>query len=81
MGQELAEGKGLILDRRIAGDRDFLMDIRNHKFEYDELIAIAIEKEAKMKEAIAKSTLAEHINKDLINEILIDIRKNMYKMQ
>jgi len=81
MGQELAEGKGLILDRRIAGDRDFLMGIRNHKFEYDELMAIVTEKETKMKEAIAKSTLAEHINKDLINDILIDIRKNMYKMQ
>lgn len=78
MGQEIAEGKGIILDRREAGDREFLMNIRNHKYEYDELMEFVKEKKAKMDEAIAKSNLPEHIDKDLVNDILIEIRKNAY---
>ena len=80
MGQEIAEGKGIILDRREAGDREFLMNIRNHKYEYDELMKIVNDKKAKMDEAIAKSNLPDHIDKDLINDILVEIRKNAYNI-
>ena len=78
MGYEIATGQGVILDRRIAGDRDFIMDVRHHKFEYDELMAIILEKEKKLKEAIEKSTLPEHIDVNLVNDILIEIRKKYY---
>jgi len=78
MGKEIANGEGIILDRRIAGDRDLLMDIRHHKYEYDELIEI-IEKEKKeLTEAMAKSTLPEHIDVNLVNDLLIEIRKKYY---
>lgn len=56
------------------------MDIRNHKYEYDELMKIVNDKKAKMDEAIAKSNLPEHIDKDLINDILVEIRKNAYNI-
>lgn len=80
MGQEIAEGKGVILDRREAGDRDFLMNIRNHKFEYDELMEIVLKKKEELDKTIENSTLSEHINQDFINDILIDIRNNFYNM-
>lgn len=78
MGQEIAEGNGIILDRREAGDREFLMDIRNHKFEYDELMNIVHEKQLEMEKAIKESTLPEHIDRGLVNDLLITIRKNAY---
>ena len=80
MGCELAEGKGLLLDRNEVGDRDFLMKIRNHQFEYDELMEFVIKKQNEMNEAMKTSTLPEHIDIDLVNDILIDIRKNLYKL-
>ena len=78
MGKEIAEGKGLILDRREAGDRDFIMDVRHHKFEYDELMEILKNDEAEMNKAIESSTLPEKIDINFVNDILIDIRKKFY---
>lgn len=80
MGREIAEGKGIILDRREAGDRDFIMDVRHHKFEYDELIDIVTKEEKALNDAIAKSTLPEKIDANLVNDLLIEIRKRYYGM-
>lgn len=79
MGQEIAEGRGIILDRRESGDRDFLLDIRNHKFEYDELMDMVNKKQREMEIAIQNSSLKEHIDRNLVNDLLIDIRKEFYK--
>lgn len=78
MGKEIADGNGIILDRREAGDRDFIMDVRHHKFEYDELMDILKNDEEALNKAIANSTLPEEIDVDLVNDILIDIRKKFY---
>lgn len=78
MGKEIANGDGIILDRREAGDRDFIMDVRNHKYEYDELMEIVNKDEKELNEAIAKSTLPENIDFNLVNDLLIDIRKKFY---
>ena len=78
MGKEIANGDGIILDRREAGDRDLLMDIRHHKFEYEDIMALVTKEEAELNEAIAKSTLPEEIDVDMVNELLIDIRKKYY---
>lgn len=79
MGKEIANGDGIILDRRVAGDRELLMDIRHHKFEYDELMEIVSGEEQELNDAIAKSKLPEHIDVSLVNDILIDIRKKFYQ--
>ena len=78
MGKEIANGDGIILDRREAGDRDFLMDVRHHKYEYDELMSIVEKEEKELTEAMKKSTLPEHIDVNLVTDILIDIRKKYY---
>lgn len=78
MGKEIANGDGIILDRRIVGDRDLLMDIRHHKFEYDEIMSLINKEEEELKKVIANSKLADKIDVNLVNDILIDIRKKFY---
>ena len=78
MGKEIAQGNGIILDRREAGDRDFIMDVRHHKFEYDELMEIITKEEKELNDAIAKSALPNEIDANVVNDILIDIRKRYY---
>lgn len=76
MGQEIAEGKGIILQR--TDDKEFLMNIRNHKYEYDELMEkIDADKEA-LDRAIANSTIKETIDVDFVNDLLIEMRKKAY---
>ena len=76
MGKEIAEGRGIILNR--TEDRELLMNIRNHKFEYDEIMAMAdVDKEA-LDKAIAESTIRETIDVDFVNDLLVDIRKKAY---
>ena len=80
MGKEIANGDGLILDRRVAGDRDFLMAVRNHQFEYDELMEIVNKDKANLDEAIEKSSLPKKIDESFVNDLLIDIRKKAYQL-
>ena len=80
MGKEIANGDGIILDRRVAGDRDLIMDIRHHKFEYDEIMEILTKEEKELNEAIANSKLPEEIDVNLVNDLLIEIRKKYYGM-
>jgi hypothetical protein len=76
MGKEIAEGQGVILER--TWDRDFLMDVRNHKFEYDELMEIVERDNKALDEAIANSNIKESIDVNFVNDLLIDIRKKAY---
>ena len=80
MGKEIANGDGIILNREEAGDRDLIMDIRHHKFEYDEIMALGTKEEEELNAAIASSKLPEEIDFGLVNDILIDIRKKYYGM-
>ena len=77
MGLEIAKtGKVQIYRKGI--DADFLLDIRNHKYEYEYLIEELEKKKEELDEAIANSTLPEHMDAEKMNQILLDIR---YKYQ
>ena len=56
-------------------DRDFLLDVKNHKYEYDDVINMLDEKKRIMDDAISKSVLPEDIDINVVNDILINIRK------
>lgn len=75
MGIELAKTGELNVDREKTGDRQFLLDIRNHKYEYDYLIDYCEKKKAEMDEAIKTCNLPEEIDKDFVNELLIRVRQ------
>ena len=78
MAGEIAEGKGMILQR--TWDRQFLMDVRNHKFEYEEIIERLEEEKELMNQLMEHSTIREHIDTDFVNQLMIDIRKKQFEM-
>ena len=74
---EIARGEGFIVDRS-GIDREFLLDIRAHKFEYDDIMEILKEKVDVMNKAIEESTIPESVDIDTINTMTIDCRKDIY---
>ena len=76
MASEIAEGKGMILQR--TWDRQFLMDVRNHKFEYEEIIERLEEEKAHMNQLMERSTIREKIDTDFVNQLMVDIRKKQF---
>ena len=74
MAKEIAEGKGVILDRT-GIDRDFLLDVRNRKFGYSELQKRMLQLKDEMDVAINNSTIKEDIDRSAINDMLLKIRK------
>ena len=73
MTAEIAEGKGMILER--TWDRQFLADVRNHKFEYDEIIERLEEDKQRMNQLMEQSTIREKINTNFVNNLMIKIRQ------
>ena len=73
MAKEILRDGEFNLER--TWDHDFLMDVRNHKFEYEELIDKLEQEKKEMEEIYQNSKLPEHIDPNALNEILINIRK------
>ena len=78
MATEIAEGKGMILQR--TWDRQFLMDVRNHKYEYDKIIEMLERDKELMNQLMEQSTIREKIDTDFVNQLMIDIRKKQMMM-
>ena len=74
MGIEIARGEGVKVDRTNI-DRDFLLAIRNHQYEYDELIYELEEKVKEMDEAVKQTSLPDKIDINRVNDLLLQIRK------
>ncbi len=73
MGIEIAKGEGFNVYR--TWDREFLLNVRNHRMEFDEIMEYLDEKQNEFNNAIKTSTIRDHIDPNLVNDILIDIRK------
>jgi hypothetical protein len=80
MAKELSEGQGMILDRTNR-DREFLLSVKNHALTFDEVIEKMDELEASMKDSFEKSTLPDEPDRDLLENILIEIRKSHYNLK
>lgn len=78
MAKEIAEGKGVILDRT-GIDRDFLLDVRNRKYGYSELQKRMLALKDEMDVAIENSTIKEEIDPQMVNDILLKARKEFNK--
>lgn len=81
MAHEIADGKGLILDRRVAGDRDYLLDIKNHKFEYEEVLAVADRLEDETVQLKDTCSLKDNVPFEEVDALLISLRKRFYAEQ
>lgn len=78
MAGEIAEGKGMILQR--TWDRQFLLDVRNHKFEYDEIIDRLESDKERMNHLMEHSTIRETVDTDFVNDLMIEIRKKQFNL-
>lgn len=58
-------------------DGKFLLDIRAHRFEYDEIMDMLAEKILEMDSAIEKSTIPDTVDTGLVNGIILDIRSKI----
>ena len=76
MAKELALGQGFNVRRTF--DREYLLDIRNHKFEYDDIMQQLENEKLIMEEAIKSCTLPDTIDYDSVNKLLIMTRKMCY---
>ena len=79
VAKEISEGKGILLDRSNI-DRDFLLSIKNHALTFDQIISKMEELEASMKDSFLKSTIPDEPDRELLEKILIEIRKKHYKL-
>jgi predicted nucleotidyltransferase len=80
MGIELAK-EGVFHVDRTNIDRDFILDIRLGNRTYDEVIEYIESKNEEMKQAMESSTLPEHIDVELVNKLLLDIRYGQIRSQ
>ena len=76
---EVAEGKGLILNRRNI-DRELLLSIKNHEMSYNEVIAYVESLKKKMEDAFNNSTIPDSPDQKKLEEILIRIRRDFYEV-
>jgi hypothetical protein len=73
MGLELARGEGFNVVR--TWDREMILDIRSHKYEYEEIIEYVEKTFAEMKELAAKCNLPASADKVQINNLILQARK------
>ena len=73
-GIEIARGEGYKVDRSNI-DADFLLDVKNHKYEYNELMEMLEKKNDEMEKAVAESTIPDKIDVEFVNDLLLKIRK------
>lgn len=60
-------------------NRDFLLDIKAGKFEYEELLKMADLKQTEMESAFEQSSLPETPDMELINDLIYRLRDKFYK--
>ena len=76
MAIEIANGEGMKLDRRNI-DADFLLDVRNRKYTYSELMEKLIKLKEELDVAIENSTIPDAIDEKFVNDLLLKARKKM----
>lgn len=77
MSIEIAKGQGMRVDRTNI-DRDWLLKIKNHEVSYDEVMKYVEGLEDTMRNEFEKSNLPDKPDIELLNKILIGIRKEFY---
>ena len=77
---EVAEGKGILIDRRNI-DREFLMDVRNRKYTYDELMEKLLDLKARMDKAIENTNIRDSIDVEFVNNLLLKCRRYFRDIQ
>jgi hypothetical protein len=75
MAKEISEGKGIVIRRP---DAKYLLDIRKGQFDLNQIIEESETIIKTINENFKTSTLPEAVDLDKVNDILINIRKEIY---
>lgn len=78
-GIEIANGKGYIVDRS-GIDAEFLLNVKNHKFEYEDLISELNKCKAEMEIAMMNSKLKDDVDPKFVNELYLKFLKEFHKI-
>lgn len=78
MAEEILDGKGINVYRK--DDREYLLSIRNGDVDYDSLLDIAEKKMKLIDELYLKCVLPEKVDKELLNNLLKEVRSKFYKL-
>ena len=76
MAKEIVDGKGFNLWR--TEDRDFLMGIKDGNYTYEYLLEYAENLLKEVNEKINTCNLPDEVDKEFVNQLLIDCRKEYY---
>lgn len=74
---EIARGETYHVNRK-GIDADLLLKIRAHEFEFEPLMEICDAAVQEMNDAVAKSTIPESLNPDLVDTLTYDLRQMVY---
>ena len=80
MAQEIFEGKGVCLNRKLAGDAEFFLKVRNHEFEYQYISELLEKKLQDVNKAYENTNLPDKIDTNFVNELLLNTRKKLYHL-
>lgn len=80
MAQEIFEGKGVCLNRKLAGDAEFFIKVRNHEFEYQYISELLEKKLQDVNKAYENTNLPDKIDTNFVNELLLNTRKKLYHL-
>lgn len=78
MATEIATEKKILVKRP---NRGFLLDIKNGKFDYQELLNLAKELQRNMETAFEQSELRDRPDREQINRLIFEIRNKFYTQQ
>lgn len=76
MAIEIANGEGMKVYREM--DREFLLDIRNRKVDYDYILEYAEKGKKELEDLLKTSKLPEDVDKEFANKLLVEIRNRFY---
>jgi hypothetical protein len=77
MATEIGEGKGIIVRRP---DREYLLSIRRGEVDLGKLIEDAEVAIVNMDSIFENSNLPDKVDPELINDLLVNIRREFYKL-
>ena len=77
MCTEIAQGKGIILDRTEI-DKNFLIHVRLRTYGYSELMEKLTEMTKVMQKACDESKIKEKIDEEMVRKLVSDFRRNFY---
>ena len=80
MAHEIFEGKGVCLNRKLAGDAEFFLKVRNHEFEYQYISELLEKKLQDVNKAYENTNLPDKIDTNFVNELLLNTRKKLYHL-